>query len=128
MSWLTGGLTQSVTGKITQLSGQLKDILTEGTEDVVGKYTTTTTKKLLNMLIYQFCDNFQDPTTELKVITDKLKENEKHVEFLKIELTRWQDESNELNLKCQTYEAQLEQRSNDYRAELLAKDVKFLFD
>jgi hypothetical protein len=37
MSWLTGSLTQSVTGRISQISGQLKDILNEGTEDVVGK-------------------------------------------------------------------------------------------
>ncbi len=33
MSWLT----QSVTGKLSQIGGQLKDILTESTEDVVGK-------------------------------------------------------------------------------------------
>ncbi len=38
MSWLTGGLTQSVTGKLSQITGQFKDILSEGTEDVVGKY------------------------------------------------------------------------------------------
>ena len=37
MSWLSKGLTQSVTGRISQLGGQLKDILTEGVEDVVGK-------------------------------------------------------------------------------------------
>lgn len=37
MSWLT----QSVTGRISQIGGQLKDILTESTEDVVGKYLTS---------------------------------------------------------------------------------------
>ena len=37
MSWLAQGLTQSVTGRINQISGQLKDILTEGTDDYVGK-------------------------------------------------------------------------------------------
>lgn len=36
MSWLAQGLTQSVTGKISQISGQLKDILTESTEDQIG--------------------------------------------------------------------------------------------
>lgn len=33
MSWIT----QSVTGRLSQIGGQLKDILTESTEDVVGK-------------------------------------------------------------------------------------------
>lgn len=37
MSWLAHGLTSSVTGKINQISGQLKEILTESTEDEVGK-------------------------------------------------------------------------------------------
>ena len=37
MSWLT----QSVTGRISQLGGQIKDILTESTEDIVGKYFTS---------------------------------------------------------------------------------------
>lgn len=36
MSWLPSSLTQSVTGKISQIGGQLKDILSETAEDVVG--------------------------------------------------------------------------------------------
>ncbi len=36
MSWLAQGLTSSVTGKISQIGGQLKEILTESTEDTVG--------------------------------------------------------------------------------------------
>lgn len=37
MSWLAQGLTNSVTGKISQISDQLKEILTESTEDDIGK-------------------------------------------------------------------------------------------
>ena len=37
MSWLRQGFTQSISGGISQLSGQLNDILTEGTEDIIGK-------------------------------------------------------------------------------------------
>lgn len=66
-----------------------------------------------------------DPDTELRVTNDKIKDYEKHVEFLKIESSRWQDEANELNLKCQTYEAQLEQKSNEYRQQLIEKDVSY---
>lgn len=36
MSWLAQGLTSSVTGKINQISGQLKEILNDSTEDSVG--------------------------------------------------------------------------------------------
>ena len=99
MSWLASGLTQSVTGKISQLSGQLKDILIEGTEEVY------------------------DPENELKVVNEKLKENEKRLELLKMECARWEDETNELNLRCQTYEAQLEQRQNEFRQSIISKDV-----
>lgn len=42
MSWLAQGLTNSVTGKISQISGQLKEILTETTDDDVGKVTAIT--------------------------------------------------------------------------------------
>ena len=57
MSWLT----QSVTGRISQISGQLKDILTESTEDVLG------IKK--NILIYiKLFEIFKDTTyAELKI-------------------------------------------------------------
>ena len=40
-----------------------------------------------------------------------------------MELTNWQEESNELNVKCKTFEAQLEQRQSEYRSQLIAKDV-----
>jgi hypothetical protein len=36
MSWFPSSLTQSVTGKISQIGGQLKDIITETTEDIEG--------------------------------------------------------------------------------------------
>ena len=95
-----------MTGKMSQLSGQLKDILSESTEDVV------------------------DPSTQLKVNSDKLKESERHIELYKMECVRWQEQCNELQVKCETFEVQLEQRSNDYRAQINAKDVRvclFLF-
>lgn len=38
MSWLRQGLSQSITGGITQLKGQLEDILTEGTDDIIGSH------------------------------------------------------------------------------------------
>ena len=45
-----------------------------------------------------------------------------------MELAKWQEESNELNLKCKTFEAQLEQRQSEYRNQLLSKDVfEFMF-
>ncbi len=62
------------------------------------------------------------------MLNDKLKENEKRFELLKMESDRWQEESNELNLKCKTYEAQLEQRNNEYRSQLMQKDVIFFND
>ncbi|CAF0712604.1 unnamed protein product [Brachionus calyciflorus] len=99
MSWLASGLTQSVTGKISQLGGQLKDILTEGTEEIY------------------------DPENELKVVNEKLKDNEKRLELLKSECARWEDETNELNLRCQTYETQLEQKQNEFRQTLITKDA-----
>ena len=67
----------------------------------------------------------KDPDAELKATNDKLKENEKHIETLKMELAKWQDESNELNLKCSTYEAQLEQSQVEYRSQIVSKDVSF---
>ena len=66
----------------------------------------------------------QDPNTELKVVKEKLKENEQHVEILKAENTRWQEEFNELNLKCQSLEAQLEQKTNEHRQAIQAKEVR----
>lgn len=102
MSWLPGNLSQSVSGRLSQISGQisgqLKDILSDTTDDVV------------------------DPNTELKVVSDKLKENERRCDLLKMECDRWQEESNELNLKCKTLEAQLDQRNNEYRSQIMQKD------
>ena len=69
---------------------------------------------------------FLDPTTEVKVANEKVKEKERHIEALKAECTRWQEEANELNIKCQSYEAQLEQRLADYRQTLSQKDVIFI--
>jgi hypothetical protein len=40
-----------------------------------------------------------------------------------MENTRMQEELNELNVKCQTYENQLEIKHNEYRASNLQKDV-----
>jgi hypothetical protein len=65
----------------------------------------------------------QDPNAELKIQMDKLKENEKHIETLKMELTKWQEEAHELNVKCGTYEAQLEQCQAEYRGQIISKDV-----
>ena len=38
MSWLRQNFPQSITGGITQLKGQLEDILTESTEDIIGEH------------------------------------------------------------------------------------------
>jgi len=47
--------------------------------------------------------------------------------MLKVEVTRWQDEANELILKCRTYEARLEQKQTEFKQILLHKDVKKRF-
>lgn len=54
---------------------------------------------------------------------EKMKEMEKRIEAVNMECTRWQEEAHELNLKCQTYEAQLEQRQAEFRQQLLLKEV-----
>jgi hypothetical protein len=36
MSWLRQNISQSISGGISQLSGQLKEILNEGTEEIIG--------------------------------------------------------------------------------------------
>lgn len=54
---------------------------------------------------------------------DKIKEMENHIETLNIECARWKDESNELNLKCKTYEAQLEQRQSEFKQQIILKEV-----
>lgn len=59
----------------------------------------------------------------MKVMEEKIKEMEKHIETLNMECTRWEDESNELTVKCKTYEAQLEQRQSEFRQQLLLKEV-----
>ena len=64
-----------------------------------------------------------DPTVELKAVNDKLKESERQVLLLKNECSRWQDEANELNVKCQTYEAQLNQKCEEYKKIIAEKDV-----
>lgn len=68
-----------------------------------------------------------DPNDEIKVLNDKLKEQEKHIELMNVECNRWKEEAHESLLKYQTLEAQLEQRQNEYRSQLLAKDVKSFF-
>ncbi|RNA04179.1 Thyroid receptor-interacting 11, partial [Brachionus plicatilis] len=98
MSWLASGLSKSVTGRITQIGDQLKDILTEGTEEVY------------------------DPENELKVVSEKLKENEKKLDLLKMECARWEDETNELNQRCLTYEAQIEQKQTEFRQSIISKE------
>ena len=62
---------------------------------------------------------------ELKVVKTELKDKYHHIEMLKIEATRWQEEANELMLKCRTYEAQLEQKQTEFKQILLQKDVKY---
>lgn len=100
MSWLRQGLQQSISGGINQLKGQIEDILNEGTEEII------------------------DPTSELKVAKDKIKEYERQIELIKIESTRWQEESSELSIKCQTYEAQLNQKADEYRKSISEKDAQ----
>ncbi len=67
--------------------------------------------------------NFADPVTELKAVNEKLKEADRQILLLKTECTRWQDESNELNVKCQTYEAQLNQKCDEFKKIISEKDV-----
>ena len=52
-----------------------------------------------------------------------MKEQEKHIELMNVECNRWKEEAHESILKYQTLEAQLEQRQDEYRSHLLAKDV-----
>ena len=52
---------------------------------------------------------------------------EKHIENLNMECNRWKDESNELSLKCTTYESQLEQRQLEYKQQLFIKEVLQIF-
>jgi hypothetical protein len=66
---------------------------------------------------------YEDPASEMRVYGDRLKEQEKQVELLKMECRRWQNETNELNLRCQSYEAQIEQRSGEFRQQVMSKDV-----
>ena len=67
----------------------------------------------------------QDPNAEMRVMGDKMKEMEKRIETLTMECTRWQEEAHELNLKCQTFEAQLEQRQAEFRQQLMLKEVLY---
>ncbi len=69
---------------------------------------------------------FTDPNDEIKVLNEKVKEQEKHIELINAECIRWKEEAHESILKYQTLEAQLEQRQNDYRSQLLGKDVKII--
>ena len=41
-----------------------------------------------------------------------------------MESSRWQEEANELNVKCQTYETQLELKNTEYRNILTQKEVR----
>ncbi len=66
-----------------------------------------------------------DPVAELKLVKTELKDKYHHIEMLKNEATRWQEEANELTLKCRTYEAQLEQKQAEFKQILLQKDVKY---
>ena len=68
-----------------------------------------------------------DPLNELKVVKDRLKEKEHQIEMLKIETTRWQEESNELALKCRTYEAQIEQKQLEFKQIIQQKDVNVCY-
>jgi chromosome segregation ATPase len=100
-SWLkASGLTQSVTGTLSSIGGQLKDILTEGTEDIV------------------------DAETEARSFSDRLKETDRQHELVKNECQRWREEAAELSLRCQSYEAQLEQKNGDHREQLAVKEVQ----
>lgn len=99
MSWLRSGLSQSITGGITSLKGQLEDILTEGTEEI------------------------EDPQAEVRAGNEKLKEYERQLELVRRECARWQEEANEMGVKCQTYEAQLAQRHEEYRRLMADKEV-----
>jgi hypothetical protein len=47
--------------------------------------------------------------------------------MLKIETTRWQEESNELALKCRTYEAQIEQKQLEFKQIIQQKDVNVCY-
>jgi predicted RNase H-like nuclease (RuvC/YqgF family) len=45
-----------------------------------------------------------DPNDEIKVLNDKLKEQEKHIELMNVECNRWKEEAHESLLKYQTLE------------------------
>ena len=99
MSWLRAGLSQSITGGINSLKGQLEDILTEGTEEIL------------------------DPKAEVRAANEKCKEAERQLELVRSECARWREEASELAIKWQTCEAQMNQRAEEYRRVLADKDV-----
>ena len=61
--------------------------------------------------------------SENRALNERLKEKEHHIEMLKMETLRWQEESTELVLKCKTYETQLDQKQNEFKQILAQKDV-----
>lgn len=64
-----------------------------------------------------------DPIIQIKVLNEKIKEMEKHIETLNMECIRWKDESSELSLKCKTFESQLEQRQSEYKQQISIREV-----
>jgi hypothetical protein len=59
---------------------------------------------------------------DLQVANEKLKENEKYIETLRMECSRWQDENKSLELKLETSEAQLNQKQLIFNEKLKEKD------
>ena len=59
---------------------------------------------------------------------EKLKESDRQIELLKSELSRLHEGSSELSIKCKTFEAQLEQKSIEFKNAIAEKNVSFLWE
>jgi hypothetical protein len=116
MAWFR----EKVGNSLSTISGQLKDILTEPQDVVIGKFES--------VLVYiNFClqlnRDLQDPQIELKVSKDQLKEHENYIEVLKNECLRLNNETNEAIEKYQALEIQLDIFSAESKKQLTQKDV-----
>jgi hypothetical protein len=60
----------------------------------------------------------------MRTYSDRLRDTEKQLELLKNECERWKEESSELALRCNSYEAQLEQKTSDHREQMAVKEVQ----
>jgi hypothetical protein len=59
----------------------------------------------------------------MRTYSDRLKDTERQFELVKNECERWKEESGELAMRCSSFEAQLEQKTSDYREQMAVKEV-----